>query len=100
MKKKFDEQEMIAFRYRENLLSLIRDLENIDRLIPAESSRYGCLMNSKTQAEEMALIEGRKKDLLRYIQTVCRDHIIWSKKLLDAGWTPTHDKTQKRKKSQ
>lgn len=82
-----EQQQYIAFNYRENLEAIVRDLKNIDSLIPAESSRHGCLFDKATHGEESAIVEARKNDLLRYIQTICQDHIIWSQKLLDAGWT-------------
>jgi hypothetical protein len=83
-KKKRDrisDKDMEIFRYQENLRTLIRDLKNIDRIIPSESSRHGCLVGKK-DAEAAAIIEARKSDLLGYIQTVCRDHILWGSKLL------------------
>lgn len=89
-------QESLTFEYREQLDAIVRDMENIDRLIPAESSRCGCLMDSKKQGNEMAIIEARKSKLLTYIQTICRDHIVWSKKLLDKGWKVEHLKARRK----
>lgn len=81
-----DRQISLTFKYAELLRAIVRDLDNLDRLIPAEVSRHGCLFSSQTQGEEMALVEGRKNDLLRYVQTVCRDHVRWGNKLLEKGW--------------
>jgi hypothetical protein len=81
-KTKQQELEMELFQCQENLRSIVRDLEHIDILIPAESSRHGSHMNRKTHGEEMAIIEARKSVLLGYIQVICRDHIRWSKRLL------------------
>ena len=33
-----------VFDYQENLRGVLRDLRNVRGLIPAESSRYGCLV--------------------------------------------------------
>lgn len=67
--------------YRDVLRAILRDLRNIDALIPAESSRLG--WHSKKGDREAALnIEWRKNDLLRYIQTICRDHIYWAERAL------------------
>jgi hypothetical protein len=79
-------QQSVAFDYHENLTSIVRDLKSIAGLIPAETSRCGCLFDCKTCGEEMAIIEARKDDLLTYIRTICEDHIIWSNKLLEKGW--------------
>ncbi len=84
---KLERQVALTFDYAENLRSIVRDLESIDRLVPAESSRIGCLMKD---SEASAIIEHRKKDLLRYVQVICRDHIHWSKKLLKKGWGSEH----------
>ncbi len=89
-----DAQVMLTFRYREQLDSIVRDLERIDKLTPCESSRHGCLM----KGEAAAIIEARKDALLRYIQVICRDHILWSKKLLDEGWK-VKPKKQRRKRA-
>lgn len=78
--------EDLIFAYREHLSSIVRDLENIDKLIPSESSRIGCLFNKEADREAAAIIEHRKDCLLRYIQVICRDHILWSKRLLKRGW--------------
>jgi hypothetical protein len=81
--KRMDRQEAVAFRYHERLHDIVRDLENIDRLIPAEASRHGSMVKDQHAS---AIIEARKSDLLRYIQTICRDHIFWGNKLLNEGW--------------
>jgi hypothetical protein len=96
MKKKqtplIEQQRMIAFEYRENLDAIVRDLQNIDLLIPRESSRCSLFVKD---GEAQAIIEARKNDLLGYIQTICRDHIRWSEKLLKGGWTPEQRKARK-----
>jgi len=78
-----ENQIHLTFRYAENLKTIVRDLRAIDTLIPAEMSRHGCLFNG---GEEAAIIEARKSDLLVYIQSICRDHILWGEKLLQEGW--------------
>ena len=78
-----DRQIALTFRYAEQLRSIVRDLRNIDALIPAEASRHGCLFS---KGEEAAIIEARKSDLLGYIQSICRDHVLWGEKLLREGW--------------
>jgi hypothetical protein len=65
------------FRLQEQVRDTIRDLMAIDSLIPREASRIGCLFDSRKQREQMAIVEQRKKDLLGYIQTICRDNIVW-----------------------
>lgn len=87
-KKATSEPAMEVFRYQENLRSIVRDLRAIDSLIPAEVSRHGCLMDPRRLGEEMAIIEARKSDLLRYIQTICHDHIRWSDRLLNERGKP------------
>jgi hypothetical protein len=57
----------------------IRDLEAIDKLIPREAGRVGCLMRDKTAA---AIIEGRKRELLCYIQDIVRDNVYWLRKAM------------------
>lgn len=51
----------------------------IQRVIPEECSRHGC---NQPDAEASAIIEDRKIELLDYIQTICRDHLLWGRKLL------------------
>ena len=79
-------QIALTFEYHERLADIVRDLEALDNILPHEISRTGCLMDSKRQGNEIAIIEYRKKELMSYIQTICRDHVVWSKKLLDRGW--------------
>lgn len=50
-----------------------------------------CLMDRRTHGEEIAIIEARKSDLLSYIQTICRDHIRWSKRLLGEAFDADKD---------
>lgn len=78
-----DRQESHCFRYYEELRSILRDLETIDGLIPAEVSRISL---GQQRDESTAIIVGRKDDVLRYIQTICRDHLHYGKKLLNDGW--------------
>ena len=80
--KKNRDQVALTFDYHDRLSSVVEDLETINRLIPREFARWGCL----AKGEAAAIIEGRKRDLLSYIQTICRDHILWSKKLMKQGW--------------
>ena len=68
------------FDYQEHLRGVLSDLRNIRGLIPAESSRYGCLVKD---TEAAAIIEARKSDLLRYIQVICDDHLFWGEQLLE-----------------
>jgi hypothetical protein len=70
------------FEYQERLRDILRDLEAIDLLIPRESNRIGCLQPG---SESAAIIEHRKTNLLKYIQVICRDHLFWGNKLLDAA---------------
>jgi hypothetical protein len=86
-KPSYPDQEGVAYGLHQQLNAILRDLRSIDSLIPAESARTNCLLDPKTQGNEMCIIEGRKIDLLRYIQTICRDHIAWGQPLLDRGWT-------------
>lgn len=83
MKTKLEDSD-VAFQYREYMENIIRDLKNIDKMIPRETSRIGCLMRPGNAS---AIIESRKSELLGYIQTICRDHIHWCQPLLDKGWT-------------
>ena len=69
-----------VFDYQENLRRVLRDLRNVRGLIPAESSRYGCLVKD---TEAAAIIEARKSDLLKYIQVICDDHLFWGEQLLE-----------------
>jgi hypothetical protein len=82
-KRKLAKQVALTFDFHQGLDFILKDLSNIDRMIPAETSRYGCLIKDK---EAQAIVEARKSDLLGYIQTICRDHALWGKKLLDKGW--------------
>lgn len=93
-----EEQEALAFDYHENLSSIVRDLKAIDRLIPAESSRHGCLFDHKSEGEAAAIIEARKADLLSYIQSICRDHVWFSERLMKRGWKVEHSKPKKKRK--
>jgi hypothetical protein len=77
----------IAFRYFENLRHILRDLQTLDGMIPAETSRYGL---GKMDEEARAIINARKVQLLDLIQTMCRDHMKWGNKLLADGWAPEH----------
>jgi hypothetical protein len=85
-----ERQEMLCFQYHEHLESILKDLEWIDKVIPRESSRYA---PASLSSERDAIIQGRKHDLLAYIQTICRDHMLYSKRLFamgrkDAPWKP------------
>jgi hypothetical protein len=91
---KIGEQEMIAFEFRELLDQIVKDLDHIEKLIPAESSRTICDL----KGEPLYIVEGRKKKLLSYIQVVLRDHIYWGKRLLDKGWLASQRKAKGRKK--
>jgi hypothetical protein len=90
--KRLEDQEMLCFHYHENLQSILQDLEAIDKLVPREVSRYApaSLHNSKD-----AIIQGRKVDLLKYVQTICRDHLLYSRQMMDdlgckdAPWRPS-----------
>jgi hypothetical protein len=77
-------QDSIAFCYYENLRSILSDLQHIDSLIPKESSRS----SYRITGEGAAIIEHRKQNLLRMIQTICRDHMYFGAQLLAKGWTP------------
>ena len=88
-----EQQRAITFNYYENLDAIVRDLNNINLLIPRESSRCSLFVKDK---EAQAIIEARKNDLLRYIQTICRDHIRWSEQLLKDGWTTEKQKARSR----
>jgi hypothetical protein len=79
----------IAFEYYEFTRSCLRDLLHIDGLIPRETSRYS---RAAMESEASAIIEARKRDLFRYIQTICRDHMYWGSRLLAKGWTPEQRK--------
>jgi hypothetical protein len=92
---RLEQQRAIAFDYHELLTAIVRDLENLDRLIPPESSRHPFV--SKMGDNARYLIVARKDDLLGYIQTICRDHIEWGRKRLTAGWTPEQERRNKRK---
>ncbi len=81
-----ESQISLTFEHYKRLQEIVCDLENIDRLVPGEASRSNAFMDRRTMAEEICIIEHRKQNLLKYIQTICRDHIAWSKPLLDAGW--------------
>jgi len=92
-----DEQRAITFDYYEILRSILRDLKSIDELIPRESSRHPLVIPGMSQNARY-LIVARKDDLLGYIQTICRDHIEFGTRLLDAGWTPEHKRTWGKRK--
>lgn len=47
------------------------------------------------QDEAQALIVARKNDLLSYIQTVCRDHVLWGGKVIEQGWSTEFVKASK-----
>lgn len=95
-KKTYPLDSDVAFRLWSQLRYLLSDLEHIDSLIPRESSR----ISYKLPVEAACIIEHRKKDLLRYIQTICRDHIYWGAELVSAGWTAKMSKkNQKIKES-
>lgn len=66
----------------EQLNSIVRDLENIEKLLPKEISRVAY----KQKLEPALLIQSRKNNLLRYIQTICRDNIYWGKKVLEGKY--------------
>lgn len=89
MKKKQDAQRMMAFHLYEAVQSFVKECKRIDLLIPSESSRYSL---EEMDEEARAIIDARKRDLLSYIQTICRDHIHWGEKLLKTGWMPQHEK--------
>ena|ERR1051325_2463157 len=93
---KLDDQESIAFQFHQALEYAVKDLESIDKLIPRESSRIAM---KDMDEEAWYIINARKTDLLRYIQTICRDHMHWGKKLLDSGWTVEQQQRAKRKRS-
>lgn len=76
-------QEHRAFELYESLQSVLADLKRIDSLIPSEASRTNLFASSE---EDAAIIEARKKDLLGYIQTICRDHLHYGKVQIDSGW--------------
>lgn len=83
---KLERQTTLTFRYYEQLRSILRDLKSIDKLIPKEISRIPTV---STLDNASAIIVGRKDDLLAYIQTICRDHMYWSEKLMNEkapGW--------------
>jgi hypothetical protein len=46
--------------------------------------------------EASYLIIGRKDDLLSYIQTIARDHVLFGQQLLDKGWTAAMWREHKR----
>jgi len=91
---KLRDQEMIAFEFRELLEQIVRDLENLEKLVPAESSRTICNL----KGNPLYIIEARKTKLLNYVQVVLRDHIYWGKKLLDKGWLVSQRKAKGRRK--
>ena len=76
---KLERQVMLTFEYHEQLEPILRDLGEIDKLIPWESSRSGGIMRD---VETRCIIEHRKDSLLRYIQVICRDHLHFAKKYL------------------
>ncbi len=82
MKRKslLEKQKSLTFEFHQALGQVVDDLRNIDKLIPNESSR---IMTSDMEDEPAAIIQARKQELLNYIQVICRDHIYWSKKLID-----------------
>jgi hypothetical protein len=89
--KKLEAQRSLCFKYYENLQAILKDLEAIDKLTPRETSRYA---SASLERESDAIIQGRKHDLLRYIQTICRDHMYWSEELMkhgrkDCPWEPS-----------
>jgi hypothetical protein len=77
-----ENQESLTFSYYEQLGSILRDLAAIDKLIPREVSRYA---SASMERESDAIIQGRKHDLLSYIQTICRDHLYYAKRLMAEG---------------
>ena len=76
--------ESASFNLWESLNSTLADLRRIDSLIPCEASRYW----SKLDEEAQAIVISRKDDLLKYIQTVCRDSIHFGQAALDT-WMET-----------
>jgi hypothetical protein len=85
-KTKLSDQHDMTFNYHQNLTYILRDLQAIDRLIPREAS----LSPHKLTGEAAAIIVHRKDNLLRMIQTICRDHLLRGNKLLRDGWEPAH----------
>ena len=86
-------QEALCFDYYELVGDILRDLRSIDDLIPRESSRHASIFDHPTERNAAAIIEGRKVDLLRYIQTICMDHVWFGERLMKRGWKPgTEDK--------
>lgn len=86
VKKALEAQVSLTFEYYELLNSIARDMERIAAIIPAETSRYGCLFTEE-DGDAAVVIEARKSDLLRYLQSACEDHALFSWRLLDKGWT-------------
>ena len=82
-KRKYRSDSDVAFQYYELLRSVLRDLENVDSLIPHESARS----SHNLEGEAAAIIDHRKVALLGMIQIICRDHIHWGARLLSGGWT-------------
>lgn len=74
----------LAFGLYEALKHVLKDLGRIDKLIPSEVSRIPL---GAGKSESDWIIISRKDDLLKYIQTICRDHLYWGGKLIMQGWT-------------
>lgn len=76
-------QKSLTYEYHEALSRIIEDLKMLDDLIPRESCRHSGLVDTEVFGGGAPfIIEARRSAFLRYIQTICRDHVCFADELL------------------